>query len=173
MDRNLEKELIGHCFEHMTSKEWAQTYLKTRGINYRKQDTFEKLAQTAQEAFDENKGVSLSDVCDFFRNTWSKDNTEKVFDFHIKNLKSGLLNGHDWHGTMPSFLHRGMQDRVRECCPCSVGLSLEKLIEYGADIMKQEYFIVATHDIIEYSIIQVSHVDFTPLFVGLPDLLIS
>ena len=71
---------------------------------------------------------------------------------HIAHLQSGLLAGHNWHGARPSMLHLSIQDRVRECC--SGNISLEEYMAIGTDIIRHEYFMVASHDICETSIIQ-------------------
>ena len=68
-------------------------------------------------------------------------------DFHIQNLKSGKLIGHDWHGAMPSMLHLSLQERVRDCIQGKI--SFDQLIKIGSDIMKHEYFMVAAHDLAE------------------------
>jgi len=68
-----------------------------------------------------------------------------------KNLKSGLLKGHNWHGAMPSMLHLSLQNKVRDHIDGKLGL--KELISTGADIMKHEYFMVAVHDLCETTII--------------------
>ena len=50
------------------------------------------------------------------------------------------------------MLHLSIQDRVRECCEGAI--SLEEFLSIGSDIVKHEYFMVASHDICETSIIQ-------------------
>ena len=50
------------------------------------------------------------------------------------------------------MLHHSLQDKVRECI--STNASLDNLLEVGRDIMKHEYFMVATHDICESLIIR-------------------
>ncbi|MBR6457067.1 MAG: hypothetical protein IKS71_00580 [Bacteroidales bacterium] len=67
-------------------------------------------------------------------------------------MRSGRLKGHNWHGARPSFLHLSIQDWVRECSTGSI--SLDQYLELGTDIIRHEYFMVATHDICETSIIQ-------------------
>ncbi len=52
---------------------------------------------------------------------------------------------------MPSMLHLSLQNKVRECIDGKI--EMEKLISIGADIIKHEYFMVATHDICETTII--------------------
>ena len=71
--------------------------------------------------------------------------------YHINNLKSGKLVGHNWHDARPSMLHLSLQEKVRECIK---GQSdIETLWDIAKDIMKQEYFMVATHDLCESLII--------------------
>jgi len=91
--------------------------------------------------------IKLDSLRQFLRSKWLPCPIEN----HIKNLKSGLLNGQSWHNAMPSFLHRSLQDKVRDCA--SGKYDLNNLIKIGGDIMKKEYFIVATHDVCESKII--------------------
>lgn len=110
------------------------------------------MSEEVLKTFDEDK-VSIDIIRDIFRKEWyGSQFPDAIIDFHKKNLISGQLEGHNWHGTMPSFLHRGMQDLVRDCCSGQFGL--QELLNKGNDIMKQEYYIVASHDIIEASIIK-------------------
>jgi hypothetical protein len=91
--------------------------------------------------------ITLEQLRNFLREKW----LPYPIDNHLKHLKSGLLKGQSWHNAMPSFLHRSLQDKVRECA--SGKYDLNELIKIGGDIMKKEYFIVATHDICESKII--------------------
>lgn len=141
---NITVDLIAHYIEHMLSKENAQALLSKFDIPYKASYTLKKLAAAYLENQDK---LSYEDMCEFARSIWSSTD----MDLHIKNLKSGLLVGHNWHGARPSFLHRSLQDRVRECC--NGDYELQELLNIGCDIMKQEYFIVATHDVCESAII--------------------
>jgi len=159
LDSNLDRDLIGHWIEHMTSKECAIDFLRTildANNNVvlkqpKKSDNYEKLAELAQNLFKDGK-LKLSKIRELSRKKWCDEDHQKVINFHWDNLTSGKLGGHDWHGTIPSHLHLGMQGLVRKCRPGD--LTLDQLIGYGEDIMKQEYFITATHDIIENAIIK-------------------
>ena len=147
-----ELDLICHCIEHMAKKESAQDILTQLGVSYKKSDTLKALATKVRREYGSNKEICINKICKLYRDNWLQQNTEDMTNLHISNLQSNKLKGHNWHKTSPSMLHRGMQDRVREC---SAGeINLDKLIEIGADIMRQEYYIVATHDIIESSIIR-------------------
>ena len=95
--------------------------------------------------------VTLDCLRTFCRRNWQPPNKE----LHVTNLKSGLLRGHNWHGTAPSRLHQGLQNKVRECADGRLGL--DEFLKIGGDIAKQEYFIVATHDLIETAIIEGFH----------------
>lgn len=79
--------------------------------------------------------------------------------YHLKNLKSGILKGHSWHNASPSRMHLSMQEIVRK--QIEVEGDLDWLLEVGQDIMKQEYFMVATHDLIQDTIIS-SHKNVLP-----------
>ncbi len=73
-------------------------------------------------------------------------------NLHLSILESGLLNGHNWHGAMPSILHRSFQDKVRMVC--SGEMPADEYLEIAADIASQELFIVVTHDLCEAEIIR-------------------
>jgi len=148
--------LLEYLFRFMISKEARAEFLASKGINVRLTGlSYEKAARKLRE--ETGFTITLSDVNAFNRdfricsailfNKWENIAT----DLHLENLKSGLLDGHDWHGAMPSFLHLSLQNKVREVC--GGGLSLSDAIDIGKDIMKQEYFIVATHDLCESKII--------------------
>jgi len=91
--------------------------------------------------------IKIDSLRRFMRDRW----LPCPIDNHLKNLKSGLLRGQSWHNAMPSFLHRSLQDKVRECATGK--FDLKQLISIGGDIMKKEYFIVAAHDVCESKII--------------------
>ena len=143
---NQDKELIEYCIRHMSSKELIHELYSNNGIRHAKSDTYAKLAKRID---DENSPeMDLEKLVHYFRANWSPS----PLDLHLKNLKSGALRGHDWHGAMPSMLHLSMQNRVRDCINGKINLG--ELINIGSDIMKHEYFIVATHDLLETSIIE-------------------
>ena len=141
----IEIDLITHCIEYMSDKEDICRLFKMKGIKYPSNPSFEKLAAAYNQCSD---AISLAEIRDLFRNKWTPCDSER----HISHLKSGLLNGHNWHGARPSMLHLSIQDRVRECCEGK--MSLEDLLSIGTDIMKHEYFMVASHDICETAIIR-------------------
>ncbi len=138
-------DIISHCIEFMSDKNTIEELYARYGLPFRNSLSYAKLAgifQMNPDSFD------VRDITTLFRSKWTPCNIER----HITHLKSGLLSGHDWHGAMPSILHRSIQDKVRECCDGI--LSLEEYLRIGSDIFKHEYFMVATHDICESSIIQ-------------------
>lgn len=138
-------DLISHCVEFMSNKETVMSLFDKKGVVYPKGASFQKLAQ----AYEANpNAITIDDICQLFRNNWTPCNVER----HIRHLESGLLVGHNWHGARPSLLHLSLQDRVRECC--NGRISLEEYISIGTDIIKHEYFMVASHDICETSLIQ-------------------
>ena len=138
-------DIIAYCLEHMASKEMIYSLFDSYGIHYRKSDSYNKLALSYRNA---GKKIDISCVRDMLRNAWQPS----PLDYHFYNLTSGALTGHSWHGAMPSSLHLSMQDKVRNYIENQ--FALEGLINIGADIIKHEYFMVATHDILETTIIQ-------------------
>lgn len=132
----------------MSNKESIYELYTKHNINFKKSDSYSKLADRLDDI--DAIPFNISELTAYYRSLWNPCDALK----HIDNLKTGLLQGHSWHGAMPSMLHMSMQDRVRECVDGK--LSLENLIGIGADIMKHEYFMVAAHDLIETSIIQSS-----------------
>lgn len=141
----MDKELIKYCLSVMATKEQIIDMLADLGCKPAKKTI--KKDEAVKLALD-CPGITLEYLTTFYRNKWERTN----IDIHINNFKSGKLVGHDWHKAMPSILHRSLQDRVREC---SAGMyTLDELLNIGSDIMKQEYFIVAQHDILETSIIE-------------------
>lgn len=145
MNAQAEVDLIAHCIEYMSNKEGICNLFKSKGIKCSSSLSFKKLAMLYEAKPD---AVSLEEIRAFFRSKWKPCN----FDRHLRHLESGLLKGHNWHGARPSMLHLSIQDRVRECCDGK--MSLEEFLAMGSDIMKHEYFMVASHDICETAIIQ-------------------
>ncbi len=139
-----EIDIISHAIEFMSNKPAIAKLFAEHNLAIKKSDSYSSLAKIFQNSPD---AFSISELTELFRSEWSPCNIER----HILHLKSGLLSGHDWHGAMPSILHRSIQDKVRECCDGS--LSLEEYLTIGSDIFKHEYFMVATHDICESSVI--------------------
>lgn len=138
------RDLIAHCIEFMSNKEDVCNLFKSKGIKYPSNPSFKKLA-LAFEASDD--AITIKDIRDLFRLRWCPCDVDR----HLRNLKSGLLKGHNWHGARPSMLHLSIQERVRECCEGK--LTLEDFLAIGSDIMKHEYFMVASHDICETAVI--------------------
>ena len=130
----------------MSSKELITRLFETYSIHYRKSDSYEKLANRLDEI--EQPCFTREQFKDFYRSNWKSCPK----DLHITNLKSGNLNGHSWHGSMPSMMHLSMQNKVRDCIEGK--FDLNRLIEIGSDIMKHEYFMVAAHDLLESEIIK-------------------
>lgn len=149
---NNEIDLICHCIEHMAKKEFAKNILAQLGVSHSKSDTLKEMANKVRLEYEHNENICIEEIRKLYRDIWLKQNTEDMTKYHISNLQSNKLKGHSWHKTSPSMLHRGMQDKVREYS--AKKMDLDELINIGADIMRQEYFIVATHDILESSIIR-------------------
>ncbi len=137
-------DIISHSIEFMSNKPAISELFSHYGLPFRESLSYAKLSEVFQA---QPNSLSVQDITTLFRSKWTPCNIER----HLSHLKSGLLLGHDWHGAMPSILHRSIQDRVRECCEGN--LSLEDYLKIGSDIFKHEYFMVASHDICESSII--------------------
>lgn len=139
-----EIDIISHSIKFMSNKEAVEELFSNKDLNFKPSFTYAKLADNFKAA---PEALSIQEITSLFRSKWSPCDINR----HISNLKSGLLCGHDWHGARPSMLHRSIQDRVRECSEGK--LTLEEFLTLGSDIFKHEYFMVATHDICESSII--------------------
>ena len=143
-NRETKVQLVAHFIEHMLSKQNAQDFLRHFCVPFKSTDSLKKLAGAYMDHSDK---VSYEDACACARGIW----TGTDMDLHIKNLKSGLLVGHSWHKASPSFLHRCLQDKVRDYSKGKI--QLKELLDIGRDIMKHEYFMTATHDLCESAII--------------------
>ena len=141
----IHKDLIAHCIEFMSNKTDVCSLLKVKGVKYPSKPSYKKLADVYEA---NSNAISIDDIRNVFREKWHPCN----MDLHISHLKSGLLKGHSWHGARPSMLHLSIQEKVRDCCDGR--LSLEEFLSLGSDVIKHEYFMVASHDICETSIIQ-------------------
>ena len=141
-----DKDRIAHCIEFMADKEDIKTLFENTPMHYGPNDSYKNLAEEFLKFPDL---LSIGRVRETLRKKWEKNEDRKeTIDFHIANLKSGKLAGHDWYKAMPSTLHRKFQDLVRECT------SLDEYLAQGNNIVKHEYFMTATHDICEYRIIE-------------------
>lgn len=143
---NKENDLVCFSLRHMSSKENIHNLFKKLGIEYKQSDSYDKLVKRFEDSNTQN--LNLSEIIKYHRKLWNPVPKE----LHLANLKSGLLDGHSWHGAMPSMLHLSLQNKVRDHIDGK--LNLEELISIGADIMKHEYFMVAAHDLCETAIIE-------------------
>lgn len=141
----IQRDLISHCIEFMSNKDVIRPFLEQHGIKALKSYSYKDLALSYENNPD---AITVDEICTEFRRVWTPCDVDR----HISHLTSGLLDGHDWRGARPSMLHLSLQDRVRECCEGSI--SLEEFLSIGSDIVKHEYFMVASHDICETAIIQ-------------------
>lgn len=140
----MNKDLIAYYIENMASKEFIQALFLKYGIPYRKSYSYHKHTKAF---LDSSINVDPKDFASMCRQTWHSS----PIDYHKNNLTSGKLLGHNWHNSRPSQLHLSLQDKVRNCI--ATNGEIDDLWEIAIDIMKQEYFIVATHDICESLII--------------------
>lgn len=141
----MNKDLVAYYIENMASREFIEALFNKYGIRFRKSYNYKKYKEKFLES-----GVDIDDS-DFTKmclEWWQPS----PIDYHKQNLSSGILSGHSWHKAMPSMLHYSLQEKVRECIS-STG-SIEDLLNIARDIMKHEYFMVATHDICESLIIR-------------------
>lgn len=141
----MSNTVIEYYLEHMASKEFIEALFNRYNLCYRKSYNYKKCKEIFLE-----RGVNIDDgdFTKMCREWWQPS----PIDYHKQNLSSGALIGHSWHRAMPSMLHHSLQDKVRECI--STTAPLDNLLEVGRDIMKHEYFMVATHDICESLIIR-------------------
>ena len=147
MFENGKEDILEYCFRFMISKEMRLKFLQENNINV---TTRSLSAKNAAAVLREKKGfeINLKDITKFTREKHLEPDTNR----YIRDLKSGLLEGHNWHGAMPSFLHLSFQNKVREYC--SGSLSINEYLTVGNDIAKQEFFIVVTHDLCENHVIK-------------------
>ena len=141
----MSSQVIAYYIENMASKEFIEALFNQYGLRYRKSYSYRKYKDTYIES---EVNINMDEFAGMCRNLW----ISAPIDYHKVNLSSGALIGHSWHRAMPSMLHHSLQDKVRECI--STTAPLDNLLEVGRDIMKHEYFMVATHDICESLIIR-------------------
>lgn len=142
----MSNELIGFCLEYMASHYHLDQLMDLNGIRIRTSDSYTKRA--GRFFADGESQIPLEALTQSFRERWRPCPQAQHFD----NLKSGKLQGHSWHKMMPSNLHLRFQGMVRECVDGQ--MTLDDLLDVGTDIARHEYFMVATHDLIETAIIQ-------------------
>ncbi len=135
-----QKDIIRFVFQEMSSKEIAKKYLCQFDIAIQESFSYKKIADIAIR---KKSKIKLDELFSFFKKSYQPHPVE----YHLKNLRSGMLRGHSWHKTAPSRLHLSLQTKVRE--HIADERALPSLIQIGSDIMKHEYFMVATHDLIE------------------------
>ena len=141
----MSSPLIEYYIENMASKEFIEALFEKYNICYRKSYNYKKCKETYLASKTE---IAEADFIEMCRDWW----TPTPIEYHKTNLSSGVLVGHSWHKAMPSMLHYSLQEKIRDCI--SNEDSVEDLLEIAKDIMKHEYFMVATHDICESLIIR-------------------
>lgn len=137
------KDLIEHCIKHMCSPDTLES------IYGKKYSSVKKYVEHIDSLYNNGATPScvLQQIKTQLRSNWRPSNKE----LHIHILKSGKLLGHSWHKTRPSTLHLSIQEKVR----CIENENeIDSYLEEGKDIFKQEYFIVAQHDLCESTIIE-------------------
>ena len=70
---------------------------------------------------------------------------------HLRNLKSGLLDGFSWHNLAPSHLHLGLQGQVRRVA--NGESTIADFLRLGTDVIKKEYVMVAIADLTELTLV--------------------
>lgn len=141
----MSNSIIAYYIENMASKEFIEVLFKRYIISYKKSYSYKRCKE---EYINSGVDISEREFANVCREWWQS----APIGYHIDNLSSGVLLGHSWHRAMPSMLHYSLQKKVRECI--SMNTPLNSLLEVGRDIMKHEYFMVATHDICESLIIR-------------------
>ena len=145
-----QEELLQYFLSTMLSKDLLLELVKGRGGAIR-DSTYLKMALHLKN--ERSLMLDVNECRDFARRRWQGVDEDRV----IADLKSGLLAGHNWHGAMPSMLHRSFQEKVREYC--AGDMTLQQYLEVGCNIAKQEAFIVLIHDLCESRIIRaIQHV---------------
>lgn len=141
----MNNQLIAYYIENMASKEFIEDLFNQYGIRYRKSYNYKKCKEVYCNSEVVIDDAEFVEAC---RRGWQPSPIE----YHINNLQSGQLLGHNWHGARPSMLHLSLQDKVRECIDSQGEIDI--LWNIAKDIMKQEYFMVAAHDVCESLIIR-------------------
>lgn len=139
--------IIAYYIENMASKEFIKELFSKYGIRYRESHCY-SYREYKSVYEDSRVAIPYDEFVQFCRSKWQASPIEN----YKKVLSSEKLRGHFWHNAMPSMLHYSLQNKVRESI--SNATPIDDLIEIGRDIMKQEYFMVATHDICESLIIK-------------------
>lgn len=143
-----EKDLIEHCIQFMADKEDIKKLFDKNGIQIPSKDTYKVLAEEAGNC----ETLHIEDIRSMLRDQWMEKRKSFRMNDLLANLKSGELEGHDWHKTRPSSLHLSIQDMVRNCF--DEKFSLSDYLSKGMDIIKHEYFMTAIHDICEVLIVR-------------------
>ncbi len=140
--------LVAYCVEKMSKKEDLTKILRGKKIPVPPGCNCPEVYKLARES------LSIDDIRAEFRKIWegTKKSLERIMALHIANLKSGKLDGHGWHGATPSSVHRTFQNLARKYS--SKEISWKQYKQIGADYIRHEYFMVATHDICLTQIIQ-------------------
>ena len=141
------EDILEYCLGFMISKQQRLEFLQQRGIEVKTQGL------SCRKAAQALRSTSGFEIClDHVRPYMRAQRPPFDIDLHLEILESGLLAGHNWHGAMPSILHRSFQDKVR--LVCSGELPIGDYLKIATDIAAQELFIVATHDLCEAQIIR-------------------
>lgn len=140
-----DEKIARYVVETMLPKQRISEVFRKFGLPFRESYSYEKLGSILEQ---KPNLVSKEWLRLYTRSKWQ--NSSK--NLHLENLKSGKLKGHSWHETVPSMLHLSLQQKVRS--HISGLISFDELLQIGTDIVKHEYFILATHDLLEIEIIQ-------------------
>ncbi|MDP8235145.1 MAG: hypothetical protein P9M08_02050 [Candidatus Erginobacter occultus] len=141
------EDILEYCFGFMISKEQRLEFLQRSGIDVKTSSlSCRKAARRLREA--PGFTITVGQAREFMREKW----TAPDIGMYIETLESGRLCGHDWHGAMPSFLHRSFQQKARAFCSGEIGI--DEYLDTGMDIVRHELFIILTHDLCEAHIIK-------------------
>lgn len=138
-----ELNLIRYIVKFLIPKDLIHTFFESVGISYKKSYNYEKLSLCLNDL----NRPTLNQLNYFIRSYW----VEQPVDFHYSVLTSGAIEGHSWHYARPSSLHLSFQDKVRAFIESRS--DIESLFTISKDVMKQEYYMVAIHDLTEAAII--------------------
>lgn len=139
----MNDRMINYCLNYLMSTSQVVDLALFLGKSVRGKNKEDLVLKVRREL----PALSIEEIRKYCLGKWIRPDTA----LHKQILKSGVLKGHSWHGATPARLHQSFQDKVREVSKGS--LRMEELLKIGADIVKHEYFMVATADLCENLII--------------------
>ena len=156
-----DNKLAKYCLEHMASSDQLKNLLKSLDETKSRAGTKKELAEKIVDSINGENPIDF--VRKKFREQWSAfsewspekiDNIVRV----LKGENGDSLKNASWHKASPSSLHRTLQCHARALMDGSKEdgspKSLSEFLDFGKDIIKQEYLMTARHDLIEDRIVK-------------------